>query len=56
LSNIDDLPRMIFAKQLLNPKGWFVLEHTPRNNYKDFPFFKSERKYGTTIFSIFIND
>lgn len=56
LSNINDLPRLIFEKKLLNPKGWFVLEHTPRNDYKDFPFFKRERKYGTTIFSIFIND
>jgi 16S rRNA (guanine966-N2)-methyltransferase len=55
LPNINDLPRLIFEKQLLNPKGWFVLEHTPRNDYKDFPFFKSERNYGATVFSIFIN-
>ena len=54
LANIDDLPKLIFEKQLLNPKGWFVLEHTPRNNYKSFPFFATERNYGTTIFSIFI--
>ena len=27
--NIDDLPKLIFEKQLLNSKGWFVLEHTP---------------------------
>ena len=55
LQNIDDLPKLIFEKNLLNPDGWFILEHTPRNNYKDFPFFKSERNYGTTIFSVFIN-
>jgi 16S rRNA (guanine966-N2)-methyltransferase len=55
LSNIDDLPRLIFEKGLLNEKGWFVLEHTPRNDYKKFPFFKTERNYGTTVFSIFIN-
>lgn len=54
LSNIDDLPRLIFEKQLLNQKGWFVLEHTPRNDYKKFPFYTTERNYGTTIFSIFI--
>lgn len=56
LSNIDDLPKMIFARQLLNPGGWFILEHTPRNNYKTFPFYKSERNYGTTVFTIFVND
>ena len=54
LGNIDDLPKLIFEKQLLNTKGWFVLEHTPRNDYKKFPFYATERNYGTTVFSIFI--
>ena len=53
LTNIDDLPRLIFEKKLLENKGWFVLEHTPRNDYKQFPFFRSERNYGTTVFSVF---
>ena len=53
LTNIDDLPRLIIEKKLLENKGWFVLEHTPRNDYKQFPFFRSERNYGTTVFSIF---
>lgn len=56
LTTIDELPRLIFEKQLLNPEGWFVLEHTPRNDYKSFPFYKTEKKYGTTIFSIFVNE
>jgi 16S rRNA (guanine966-N2)-methyltransferase len=55
LPNIDDLPRLIVSKKLLKDKGWLVLEHTPRNNYKDFPFYVTERNYGTTIFSIFVN-
>ncbi len=54
LTTIDDLPKQIFEKRLLNKDGWFVLEHTPRNDYKTFPFYKSERNYGTTIFSTFI--
>lgn len=54
LGNIDDLPLKIFEKGLLNPKGWFILEHTPRNDYKKFEHFKTERNYGTTVFSIFI--
>jgi 16S rRNA (guanine(966)-N(2))-methyltransferase RsmD len=56
LTTIDDLPRLIFQKQLLKKGGWFVLEHTPRNDYKKFDFYKTERNYGTTIFSIFIQD
>ncbi len=55
LTTIDELPKKVFEKNLLKPGGWFVLEHTPRNDYKKFPHYKTERNYGTTIFSIFIN-
>jgi 16S rRNA (guanine966-N2)-methyltransferase len=55
LKNIDDLPRLVFEKQLLNDRGWLILEHTPANNYEQFPFYKMSRNYGTTIFSIFEN-
>lgn len=54
LKNIDELPGLIFDKKLLRNKGWFVLEHTPKNDYKKFPSYKTERNYGSTIFSIFI--
>jgi 16S rRNA (guanine966-N2)-methyltransferase len=54
LATIDELPVRIFERPLLRPNGWFVLEHTPRNDYKGFPFYATERNYGTTIFSIFI--
>jgi 16S rRNA (guanine(966)-N(2))-methyltransferase RsmD len=54
LANIDDLPMRIFENKLLNKNGWFVLEHTPRNDYKSAPYYKSEKNYGTTIFSIFV--
>jgi len=55
LKNIDDLPVTIREKKLLNINGWFILEHTPANNYENKPLFKTARNYGTTIFSIFIN-
>ncbi|MDI3319568.1 RsmD family RNA methyltransferase [Pinibacter soli] len=56
LETIDDLPRIIASRKLLKENGWFVLEHTPRNNYeKGFDLFVSERSYGTTLFSFFIN-
>jgi 16S rRNA (guanine966-N2)-methyltransferase len=54
LASIDELPVKVFENNLLKPKGWFVLEHTPRNDYKKFEHYKTERNYGTTIFSIFI--
>lgn len=55
LNTIDDLPKKVVEKQLLKPNGWFVLEHTPRNNYEGYPLFVTARNYGTTIFSIFVN-
>ncbi|MEO5943246.1 MAG: RsmD family RNA methyltransferase [Ferruginibacter sp.] len=56
MTTIDDLPLRIFEKKLLHKGGWFVLEHTPRNDYKKFPHYRTERNYGTTIFSIFIQE
>jgi 16S rRNA G966 N2-methylase RsmD len=55
LTTIDELPVKVFQKPILNEKGWFVLEHTPRNEYSAFPFFKMARNYGTTVFSFFVN-
>ena len=53
LTNIDDLPRIVFNKNLLKEGGLFILEHTPRNNYEVFVGFVNERNYGTTVFSFF---
>jgi len=55
LKEIDSIPRIIAEKKILKKNGWFILEHTPANNYEKFPLFKTSRNYGTTVFSIFIN-
>ena len=55
LETIDELPKKIIEKNILATNGWFVLEHTPRNHYEQFPKFVTSRNYGTTIFSIFVN-
>jgi 16S rRNA (guanine966-N2)-methyltransferase len=52
LASIDELPGL--TSRLLNEKGWFILEHTPRNNYEGYPYYVTQRHYGTTIFSIFV--
>jgi 16S rRNA (guanine966-N2)-methyltransferase len=54
LVSIDKLPELVAEKKLLKPGGWFVLEHTPRNEYSSFTLYKTARNYGTTVFSIFI--
>jgi len=54
LGIIDELPKLIITRNLVSPGGYFVLEHTPRNNYETFEGFSFQRNYGTTVFSFFI--
>src|SRR3954465_10724228 len=53
LTTIDELPKIIVDKKLIATKGYFVLQHTPRNNYESFESFQFQRNYGTTVFSFF---
>ena len=53
LNTIDDLPRIIVERKLISPEGYFILEHTPRNNYENFVGFSFQRNYGATVFSFF---
>ena len=54
LQNIDDLPLLVFEKNMLKPQGIFVLEHTPRNDYQHHSRFTRMKNYGTTVFSFFV--
>ena len=54
LVSIDDLPMLVFEKNMLAPGGIFVLEHTPRNDYQQHPHFAKMKNYGTTVFTFFI--
>lgn len=53
LGTIDDLPKIICKNKLIKKDGYFVLEHTPRNDYTKFDGFDFVRNYGTTLFSFF---
>jgi len=55
LNSIDGIPKIIIQKKLIAQEGYFVLEHTPRNNYEKFDGFSFVRNYGTTLFSFFKN-
>lgn len=54
LGTIDELPKIIVSKKMIRKSGFFVLEHTPRNNYEKFEGFSFQRNYGTTLFSFFV--
>ncbi len=54
LNTIDELPKIIVEKDLIAEDGYFVLEHTPRNDYEKYNGFSFKRNYGTTVFSFFV--
>jgi len=54
LGTIDELPKIIVERDMISKGGFFVLEHTPRNDYENFKGFSFKRNYGTTIFSFFV--
>lgn len=53
LANIQDIPGIIFEKELLKEEGILVLEHGKENNFEDDPHFLERRVYGSVNFSIF---
>lgn len=53
LNTIDEIPKIIINRKIIAPEGFFVLEHTPRNDYESYAGFSFQRNYGTTIFSFF---
>lgn len=55
LGAIDELPKIIIEKKMINPGGFFVLEHTPRNDYETYLGFSFKRNYGTTVFTFFVS-
>ncbi|MCS6819551.1 MAG: RsmD family RNA methyltransferase [Chitinophagales bacterium] len=55
LPELPQLPDIIFEKQLVEGEGWFILEHNPQYSFDLHPHFWKQREYGTTIFSIFMN-
>lgn len=53
LGTIDEIPKIIVARDLVAEEGYFILEHTPRNSYENYSGFSFKRNYGTTVFSFF---
>ena len=53
MENIGELPDLVFQKNLLNKDGYFILEHSKRQNFAEHPFFDQQRIYGNVNFSFF---
>ena len=50
---LENIPDLIFEKELLNPDGLLILEHPKDKDFKNHPCFFENRKYGHVNFSFF---
>jgi 16S rRNA (guanine966-N2)-methyltransferase len=55
LNNIPEIPKIIFAKNLLKAEGLLIVEHQSMQNLSNHPAFVEQRKYGHSSFSFFKN-
>jgi 16S rRNA (guanine966-N2)-methyltransferase len=53
LPNMNEIPLLIFEKNILLPGGTFVLEHTTSHDFQEHPNFKRTKNYGITVFTFF---
>lgn len=53
LPNLETIPDLIFANNLLKENGLFVLEHGKKNSFETHPHFVEKRMYGSVNFSFF---
>lgn len=44
---------MVFEKEILNPGGVMIFEHSKRFDFKDYPNYRETRNYGKVHFSFF---
>ncbi|HOP04357.1 MAG TPA: 16S rRNA (guanine(966)-N(2))-methyltransferase RsmD [Tenuifilaceae bacterium] len=47
------IPEIVFNKQLLNPNGWLIVEHSKNTDLSKLPNFGEVRNYGSVHFSFF---
>jgi 16S rRNA (guanine(966)-N(2))-methyltransferase RsmD len=55
LPDLERIPSLILAHNLLTPTGLLVLEHPKSYNFADFPGFEQKRSYGAVNFSFITN-
>lgn len=53
VSEIDKLVHLVFDKQLLNPEGVLVIEHSKHTDLSNLNKYQNSRKYGDSMLSFF---
>lgn len=55
---MDDISKIVdnvFDRELLNPDGWLILEHSKVHDFSQNPHFYEHRNYGKVNFTFFVN-
>lgn len=55
IDGLADIPDKVFAKDILHPEAYFILEHPEEYDFSTHPRFVKEKKYGNVHFSFFEN-
>ncbi|MCI1785417.1 MAG: RsmD family RNA methyltransferase [Bacteroidales bacterium] len=53
LEGLDSIPQKVFDSNIINPGGYFILEHPESYSFADNPRFVKEKRYGRVHFSFF---
>jgi len=53
IEGLEEIPRLVFEKDLLRDKGFLIIEHDKSRNFNAFPGFSQQRNYGKVNFSFF---
>lgn len=53
LEGLETIPDKVFARDILHPDCYFILEHGDEHSFRDHPFFVKERAYGRVHFTFF---
>ena len=53
LEDLATLPDKVFAKDILHPGAYIILEHPEEHNFESHPYLVKEKKFGNVHFSFF---
>ena len=56
LEQFEKLVEKIFQNKLVKPNGVFIIEHPKQTDLSDFPGYVESRRYGSSMFSFFVDD
>jgi len=53
LPSVEEIPKLVFRKNILKPDGILALEHSKRNDFTGYEYLTDQRHYGNVHFSFF---